>query len=68
VTDAERIARLEEAVRCLILYATDAQPSRLTRSLSAGAAGSFLVEYFDALESERDAGSLGPQFLRPKAG
>ncbi|MGO8874669.1 MAG: hypothetical protein ACLQNG_02755 [Acidimicrobiales bacterium] len=64
----ERLERLEEAVRSVILYVSDAQPSRLPRSVVAGAAGGFLLEFLHAVESERDlheADALGPEFVTP---
>jgi hypothetical protein len=56
-----RLARLEEGLSALTLYATDGQPSRLGRSVGAAGGGGRLAEIFDELEAERDLREAGAE-------
>jgi hypothetical protein len=59
VTDAERIARLEEAVRDLVAWVTSNQRSKLDRQIGAQDAGARLGEFLDAIEAEADLREAG---------
>jgi hypothetical protein len=51
----DRIDRLEQAVTGLLAYVTDNQVIRVTRSVAAGASGSVLLDFFNAIAAEQAA-------------
>ncbi|MGO9332486.1 MAG: hypothetical protein ACLQCU_00260 [Acidimicrobiales bacterium] len=51
---AERVKRLEDAVAALALFTVENQPVRFTRSLMACDAGAKVLEFVDAVTTERE--------------
>ena len=51
----DRLTRLDDAVCDVLLYVTDNQPQRATRSLAASQQGSDLLGFFNTVKAERAA-------------
>jgi len=53
VSTEEWLARLEDACCAALLYCTDNQPQRASRSLAASKQGDDLLDLFNTIKAER---------------